>query len=88
MSKNDKDLQREMSQAEVGLMHVQQTLEQAPQDKLYQVRTRFEGLIHAYKGDSEAQTMLKFLMAEHGLLEKVRQEKVYGSSRGNAVNIH
>jgi len=88
MMRNDKDLKREMSQAEVALLHVQQTLEQAPQDKLYQVRTRFDGLVNAYKGDKEAQAMLKFLMAEHGLKEKVQQEQIHGSSRGNPVNIH
>ncbi|RKZ94643.1 MAG: hypothetical protein DRQ46_09615 [Gammaproteobacteria bacterium] len=88
MTKNDKDQKRELSQAEVALFHVRKTLEQAPEDKLYQVRTRFDGLVNAYKGDAEAQAMLKLLMAEHGLNEKVQMENIHGSIRGNPVSVH
>ena len=85
---NKKHLGRELSPAEAQLLNIQEALDQAPQKKLFNVRTRFEGLLNAYADDQEATTMLKFLMAEYSLQQKVNSEVPNGSDRRNAVNVH
>jgi antitoxin component HigA of HigAB toxin-antitoxin module len=80
--------QRELSVAEIQLMRIKDTLKQAPQDKLHKVRSRFDGLLNAYKDDEEAIAMLRFLMAEYSLTQQVQMEKEYGSTGRNSVNVH
>ena len=85
---NGKKIQRELSQAEVQLLNIENTLAQAPQEKLHNVRTRFDGLINAYSDDPEATAMLRFLMAEYNLKQQIQMEKGYGSSRRSPINVH
>ena len=79
---------RELSQAESALHNVQGTLETADQTKLYNVRTRFEGLINAYKDDAEGVAMLNMLMAEYSLKTKVAQERQSAPAVVPDGNIH
>ena len=74
------------TQSELELMAIQDILSVADQNKLYLVRSRFDGLFNAYKDDVEATTMLKFLMAEYSVKQRVQQEG--GSISIDPTNIH
>lgn len=64
-----------ITKLELSLHNIRVTLSQAPQDKLHNVKTRFDGLLNAYKDDEEATTMLTFLMAENGLERRLQVEQ-------------
>lgn len=59
--------QRQLTPTEVALKHTQDMLREANQEKLFHVKTRFVGLLNAYKEDEEATGMLNLLMAEYAL---------------------
>ncbi len=67
-------VERQLTASEAGLLNVQHALETADEGKLYRIRTRFNGLINAYKDDEEALAMLSLLMAEYSLKRKISAE--------------
>jgi len=88
MNKNSKKtLERQLTQAEVALHNVQRALASGDQDLLYKVRTRFDGLVNAYKGDVNATAMLHMLIAELSIKAKVASEAQHVSGT-NTTSIH
>lgn len=73
-SKNDKNPGRQLTPTEAALHNVQNALATADQTQLHNVRTRFEGLVNAYKGDVNGTAMLHMLMAEHSIKVKLKAE--------------
>jgi len=83
MAQNDKDLGRQLSPTEVALRNVQNILASADQDLLFNVRTRFKGLVNAYADDPVGAALLNLLMAEHITKKKLETPIVYTSSEPN-----
>ena len=87
MSKNDKNPGRQLTNAEAALLNVQKALESGDQDLLFNVRTRFDGLINAYKDDVHATAMLHMLMAELSIKAKLKAEALHVSGTGS-THVH
>ena len=77
MNKNDKNPGRQLTNAEAALLNVQQALDSGDQDLLYKVRSRFDGLVNAYKGDAVATGMINMLMAEHSIKAKIMADSTH-----------
>lgn len=85
MSKQQENV---MTPVEVSLQQIKDTLIDADQKKVYNIRTRFEGLVTAYDNDIESTAILHLLMAEYTLELKIKMEGSDGSNRRSPVDIH
>ena len=73
---------------EISLQSIKDTLQEASQDKLFSIRSRFNGLINAYKDDVEATAILHLLMAEHTLETKIAIEAQNEFNKRSPINVH
>ena len=83
-----KQVEQRITPIEISLQNIRDTLYEANQDKLFHIRGRFNKLINAYKDDIEATAMLRLLMAEHTLEEKIAIEARNEFNKRSPASVH